>query len=75
MRGFYNVGGYLSLKLNVRYWALQEGEAIAGGEGAGGDPVLQEDRKLCATLFSGLVFFIQREVPRDMMARPLTVCS
>ena len=34
---------------------------------AGADPVAREDAKLCATLFKGLVFFIQREVPRDMM--------
>ena len=34
---------------------------------AGADPAAREDAKLCATLFKGLVFFIQREVPRDMM--------
>ena len=32
-----------------------------------GGSVAREDAKLCATLFKGLVFFIQREVPRDMM--------
>ena len=36
-------------------------------ESAGADPAAREDAKLCATLFKGLVFFIQREVPRDMM--------
>ena len=34
---------------------------------AGGDPTAREDAKVCATLFKGMVFFIQRECPRDMM--------
>ena len=37
------------------------------GLSAGGDPTAREDARLCATLFKGMVFFIQREVPRDMM--------
>ena len=28
---------------------------------AGADPAAREDAKICATLFKGLVFFIQRE--------------
>ena len=40
-------------------------DAIA--ENAGVDPATREDAKLRASLFRGLVFFIQRECPRDMM--------
>ena len=40
-------------------------DAIA--ESAGVDPATREDAKLRASLFRGLVFFIQRECPRDMM--------
>ena len=40
-------------------------DAIA--EAAGLDPVQREDAKTCSTLFKGLVFFLNREVPRDMM--------
>ena len=36
-------------------------------ESAGVDPATREDAKLRASLFRGLVFFIQRECPRDMM--------
>eukprot|EP00227_Mantoniella_beaufortii_P019188 CAMPEP_0197575710 /NCGR_PEP_ID=MMETSP1326-20131121/1012_1 /TAXON_ID=1155430 /ORGANISM="Genus nov. species nov., Strain RCC2288" /LENGTH=734 /DNA_ID=CAMNT_0043138523 /DNA_START=104 /DNA_END=2308 /DNA_ORIENTATION=- len=36
-------------------------------QSAGADPLAREDAKLCSTLFKGLVFFLQREVPRDMM--------
>ncbi len=34
---------------------------------AGLDPAQREDAKTCASLFKGLVFFLNREVPRDAM--------
>jgi len=40
-------------------------DAIA--EAGGADPAQREDAKMCATLFKGLVFFLNREVPREMM--------
>ena len=40
-------------------------DAIA--EAAGLDPVQREDAKTCASLFKGLVFFLNRETPRDAM--------
>ena len=40
-------------------------DAIASA--AGLDPAQREDAKTCASLFKGLVFFLNREVPRDAM--------
>ena len=40
-------------------------EAIASA--AGLDPEQREDAKICASLFKGLVFFLNRETPRDAM--------
>ena len=40
-------------------------EAIASA--AGLDPAQREDAKTCASLFKGLVFFLNRETPRDAM--------
>ena len=40
-------------------------DAIA--EAAGLDPAQREDAKTCASLFKGLVFFLNREAPRDAM--------
>ena len=46
-------------------------------EAMGVDPAENEARttaRECATLFNGLVFFIQRECPRDLMAGT-TMCG
>jgi pescadillo protein len=42
---------------------MEDAIAIA----AGADPSRREDARACASLFKGLVFFLNREVPRDMM--------
>jgi len=42
----------------------QDGGDLTGGSAGAGD----DDAKVCATLFKGLVFWVSREVPRDQVS-------